>query len=115
MSNAGRKVIRAEERRFGPYDLEGPLQESFGLITLTYDKAKGEGTYLMRITPGGETIAHEHQGFEDFLILEGELIDDDGTVLKAGDLISYPPGSHHNSRSEIGCTILVTEWKASGG
>lgn len=110
MSPKGRRVIRRAERRFGPYDLEGPAQPEFGLITLSYDKAAGEGTYVMRMDPGSITIAHEHKGYEDFLILEGELIDDDGTVFHPGDLISYGPGSHHNSRTDKGCVILVTEW-----
>lgn len=111
MSRKDRRVIRREERAFGVYDLEGPAQREFGLITVSYDRAKGEGTYLMRMGPGSVTIAHEHKGYEDFLILEGELIDDDGTVFRAGDLISYAPGSYHNSRSETGCVILVTEWR----
>ncbi len=110
MSADGRRFVRLAERRFGPYDLDGPLQPEFGLINLTYDKDKGEGTYLMRMEPGAVTIAHTHRGYEDFLIVEGELIDDDGTVFRAGDLITYPPGSYHNSRSDTGCVILVSEW-----
>lgn len=114
MSNKGRTVIRREARAWGPYDLEGPVQPGWGLIPINYLRSKsggsGQGTYLMRIAPGGETIAHDHDGYEDFMILEGELIDDDGTVIRAGDVVTYAPGSHHNSRSETGCTILVTEW-----
>jgi quercetin dioxygenase-like cupin family protein len=115
MSNAGRTIIRREARAWEPYDLEGPEQLKFGLIRITYEKGSahrsGQGTYLMKMPPGGETIAHDHDGYEDFLILEGELIDDDGTVIRAGDVVTYAPGSHHNSRTVTGCTILVTEWK----
>ena len=45
-----------------------------GLVNLSYDKAAGEGVYYMRMAPGAVTIPHTHGGFEDYLILEGELI-----------------------------------------
>ncbi len=114
MSNAGRTIIRREARAWGPYNLEGPEMEGWGLVRINYQDGppgrSGQGTYLMKMPPGGVTIAHDHDGYEDFLILEGELIDDDGTVIRAGDVVTYAPGSHHNSRTETGCTILVTEW-----
>jgi len=114
MSAEGRRIIRKEAREWGVYPFHKPTDEAFGFIPLTYDEASGTGTYLMRMDPGAVTEAHKHQGYEDFLILEGELIDDDGTVLKAGDMITYPPGSYHNSRSDTGCTILVCEWEDKG-
>jgi mannose-6-phosphate isomerase-like protein (cupin superfamily) len=114
MSNAGRSIVRREQRQWGAYDLEGPVMPGWGLMAVNYEKGppgrSGQGTYLMRMPPGGETTAHDHDGYEDFIILEGELIDDDGTVIRAGDVVTYAPGSHHNSRTETGCTILVVEW-----
>lgn len=114
MSNAGRTIVRREQRQWGAYDLEGPVMPGWGLMAINYEKGppgrSGQGTYLMRMPPGGETTAHDHDGYEDFIILEGELIDDDGTVIRAGDVVTYAPGSHHNSRTETGCTILVVEW-----
>ena len=43
---------------------------------------------------------------EEFLILEGELIEYDGTVLKKGDFASYRPGTRHSSRTETGCLLV---------
>ena len=34
----------------------------------------------MRMEPGAVTIAHDHAGMEEFLILEGDLVDSDGTT-----------------------------------
>jgi hypothetical protein len=48
---------------------------------------------------------------EEFLMLDGELVDDDGLVFRAGDFVSYEPGTRHNSRSERGCLIAVFEWE----
>ena len=65
----------------------------------------------MRLAPGARTIAHAHPGYEDFLILEGELTDSDGRVLGRGDFVSYPPGSRHHSSTATGCVIAVFEWR----
>ena len=68
------------------------------------------GCYIMRMEAGAETIAHTHEGMEDFFILEGELIDDDGVLFKAGDFVSYKPGTRHNSRTETGCLLIGVDW-----
>ena len=57
--------------------------------------------------PGIETIPHKHSGHEEFLILDGELIDSDGTIFKKGDFISYETNSSHSSYTEKGCLILT--------
>ncbi len=111
MPAEGRRIIRKAERRWETYDLDGPVQDDFGLIPLSYRRELGQGTYIMRMDPGAVTVAHEHAGMEDFLMLEGELIDDDGTVVGPGDLVSYAPGSRHNSHTVTGCVILVCEWR----
>jgi anti-sigma factor ChrR (cupin superfamily) len=107
----GRRVVASRTSRFQAYDLEGPVQPEMAWLPVSYDRAGGSGCYLMRMEPGAVTIAHEHPGVEDFLILEGELIDDDGAVFRPGDFVSYAPGTRHNSRTETGCLIAVFEWK----
>ena len=95
-----------------PYDLDGPLQEDISYAPLSYD-ARGRGSYLMRMEPGAETIHHTHVSREEFLILEGEVIESDGTRLKAGDWIVYEPGTDHHTRTETGCLILGLDWDPS--
>ena len=46
-------------------------------------------------------------GIEEFLVLEGSLVDDDGTVFGAGDSVSFAPGSRHASVAPDGCLIAV--------
>jgi anti-sigma factor ChrR (cupin superfamily) len=104
-----RRVVRTDAA-FLPYDLEGPVQPEMGWLPLSYDRATQCGSYLMRMAPGARTLPHDHPGFEDFLILEGDLVDSDGTVFRAGDFVSYRPGTRHSSRSERGCLIAVCEW-----
>ena len=109
--NRERKIVNIYQTPYRPYDGEGPLQPEMSWLPLSYDAdGTGNGCYVIRMTPGSETIAHTHDGVEDFLILEGEVIESDGTRLQAGDFVSYPPGSHHNTRSETGCLLIGFDW-----
>src|SRR4030095_4374471 len=78
---------------------------------ISFDRKAWQGCYLMRMQPGAAVIEHSHPGMEEFVILEGELIDSDGTVFKTGDFVSYEAGTVHHSRTETGCLIAVFEWR----
>jgi anti-sigma factor ChrR (cupin superfamily) len=104
-----RIVVNLQRAAYGEYDLEGPIQPEMRLLPISYDRETGHGCYAMRMAPGAVTIAHDHAGFEEFLMLEGDLVDSDGTVFGPGDFVSYRPGTHHDSRTEGGCLILVVE------
>ena len=105
----GRKVVNIFEAAFRVYDMEGPEQPDMGWLPISYDD-DGNGSYAIRMDPGAETIVHDHAGVEDFLILEGELIESDGRVLRKGDFVSYAPGTRHNSRTETGCLLVGFDW-----
>jgi anti-sigma factor ChrR (cupin superfamily) len=105
-----RRVLNLHTTPFREYDMEGPVQPEMAWLPISYDEATGQGTYAMRMQPGAVTIAHDHAGFEEFLILEGDLVDSDGTRFGPGDFVSYAPGTHHNSWTEGGCLIAVFEW-----
>ncbi len=64
---------------------------------LTMDDSTGVGSYFSLYQKGASSIAHEHIGFEEFLVLEGKFIDNDGSVFGRGDFITYEPGSRHFS------------------
>jgi anti-sigma factor ChrR (cupin superfamily) len=74
---------------------------------ISYDQISGQGSYVLKMDSGAQTVPHTHMGFEEFLIVEGELIDSDGMVLKKGEFVSFEPGSQHSSFSEIGALIIV--------
>lgn len=107
----GRRIIHTRTAPMGPYDYEGPVQPNMWSIDLSYDRTTRQGSYLLRMAPGTATIPHEHPFCEEYIILEGEVIESDGTVLKPGDYVIYEPGSHHNSRTETGCLVLGIDWK----
>ena len=104
--NTLRKITNIYREDSSVYDLEGPIQEDIQLLNLSYNRETGKDWYVIRMTPGAQTIEHEHQFVEEFLVLDGKLIKSDGTVLKPGDFVTYPPGTRHNSRTETGCLLI---------
>lgn len=109
-----REITNIYTASYKVYDLEGPVQEDMSYIPLTYDRhGNNEGVYVIRMEPGAETIAHTHTGNEDYLILEGDLIEPDGTVLGPGDFVHQDPGTYHNSRTEKGCLLIGFDWRKS--
>jgi anti-sigma factor ChrR (cupin superfamily) len=110
---SGRRSFNLHTARFQEYDMEGPVQPELSWLPISYDPGTGQGCYAMRMQPGAVTIAHDHTGMEEFLILDGDLIDSDGTAFGPGDFVSYEAGTHHNSRTVNGCLIAVFEWQRS--
>lgn len=111
ISLPGRRVVNAHAAEFLTYDLEGPVQPEMSWLPISYDRRSQQGAYLMRMEPGAKTIEHAHPGMEEFLLLDGELIDSDGAVFRTGDFVSYQPGTRHNSWTTTGCLLAVFEWR----
>lgn len=65
----------------------------------------GEHTSLTRMAPGAVLPMHEHVGLEQSFVLEGSLVDDQGTV-SAGNFVWRPAGSVHTAHSPDGCLVL---------
>jgi anti-sigma factor ChrR (cupin superfamily) len=57
--------------------------------------------------PGASSAPHRHGGAEEFLVIEGEIIDNDGVVYRAGDVVWLAPGTEHSSHSPNGALIAV--------
>ena len=110
MNRNDRTIVNIHEAAFDAYDLEGPLQDDMSLFSVSYGPETRRGIYVIRMEPGAATIPHTHECMEEFLILEGELIESDGTVLKKGDFASYRPGSRHSSHTETGCLLVGFDW-----
>src|SRR5262249_58814304 len=107
MTEDGRRVVNAHTTRFLAYDLEGEEQPEMSWLPVSYDRETGQGCYLMRMQAGAVTIEHDHPFMEEFLILEGELVDSDGAVFGPGDFVSYQSGARHNSRKAGGTLLEV--------
>jgi hypothetical protein len=64
-----------------------------------------------RMQSGAATIARDRALMEEFLVLDGDLVDSDGTVFGPSDFVRYEGGTRHNSWTEGGCLIAVVEWR----
>ncbi len=109
-----RKVVNVYEAEFEPYGLQGVEQAELKWVNISYDEKTGQGCFLIRFEPGARSIAHEHTGFEEFLILEGDLVDSDGREYKPGDFVSFKPGSKHSSVSRTSMLAAVILREGSG-
>jgi anti-sigma factor ChrR (cupin superfamily) len=102
-----RKITKLDQLNFEPFNKYGELVEGWSWHKISFDIKTNFGTYISKLEPGTKTIPHVHSGHEEFLILDGELIDSDGTIFKKGDFVSYEPESAHSSYTKKGCLILT--------
>ena len=102
-----RKLIRTPDQKFQTYNRYGKTLPGVEWLPLSGGAEVGKEVYLIRFDPGSRSLPHIHQGSEEFLVLDGELTDDDGMVFRRGDFVRFEPGSKHSSFSKEGCTLLV--------
>jgi anti-sigma factor ChrR (cupin superfamily) len=102
-----RKIIDPFNIKFEPFDNYGSPIPGMSWHKITYSKKTGQGTYVLKMNPGAKSKLHKHTSFEEFIILDGELIDADNKILKKGDIVTFEPGSAHSSYTKDGCLILV--------
>ena len=102
-----RKITKLDHLKFKPFNKYGKSIKGWSWHKISFDKKTNFGTYISKLAPGTKTLPHIHSGHEEFLILDGELIDSDGTIFKKGDFISYEPNSSHSSFTKKGCLILT--------
>ena len=102
-----RKITNLSNLDFKPFDKYGDPIKGWSWHKISFNEKTNFGTYISKLDPGVKTVPHIHSGFEEFLILEGELIDSDGKIFKKGDFISYEPSSSHSSYTKKGCLILT--------
>ena len=102
-----RKITNPLNVKFEPFDNYGAPVSGMNWHKISYNKEKGQGSYILKMEPGTKSLPHKHKGFEEFLMLEGELIDPDGKIFKKGDFVSFEPESNHSSHTINGCLVLV--------
>ena len=103
-----RKITDFHNLKFKPFDNYGSVIPGMSWYKISYDKATGgHGTYVLKMEPGAKSLSHKHINYEEFLMLDGELIDPDNKIFKKGDFITFEPGSSHSSHTKIGCLALV--------
>jgi len=69
------------------------------------DPATGMSSILFKMEPGAIVPLHEHSALEQTYILEGSLMDLDGTA-SAGQFVWRPGGNVHQAYSPNGAVLL---------
>ncbi|MBI1172584.1 cupin [bacterium] len=107
ITEADRKIANIRTARYQPFTYPDGTALGDEVLQLDSEAPLGTGFHVYRMPAGMTTRGHRHNGHEQFLILEGELHESDGKVLKAGDLVFYRDGSEHNSYTPTGCLLAV--------
>jgi hypothetical protein len=102
-----RKIANIHDAAFTPFVYPDGLALGDTILQLDATTPLGEGFHVYRMPPGMTTRRHIHNGAEQFLILQGTLIEDDGTVLTPGDMVFYADGTEHHSHTPDGCLLAV--------
>ena len=103
-----RKITNIYNVKFEPFDNYGAPVVGMSWHKISYNKKNGgQGSYVLKMNANSKSLPHIHNGFEEFLMLEGELTDPDGRIFKKGDFVTFEPGSSHSSYTKDGCLILV--------
>jgi len=102
-----RRIANIHSAPFKPFVYPDGATLGDGVLQLADDLPLGVGFHVYRMPAGMTTRPHRHNGQEQFLILEGELIENDGTVFRPGDLVWFRDGSEHSSYTPNGCLLAV--------
>ena len=71
------------------------------ILQLDDTKPLGLGFHVYKVDPGGFSVPHEHTGVEQFILLEGDLSDNDGTEFKPGDFVLFKKGTLKSSQKPV--------------
>ena len=72
-----------------------------------FNNPRGHRAFLLELQPGTKLPEHPHEGFEECLILLGDLVNE-GRRLGPGDYVRATPGTQHlDVFSESGCLCVI--------
>ena len=108
-----RRIIETKHEYFSPYNRYGTVSSDLKWLPLSKDEKLEHEVFIVQFEPESSSSLHKHKGYEEFYVIDGELIDDDGKVFKKGDYIKFEKGTKHSSYSKTGCTLLVILYAGS--
>ncbi len=102
-----RKIANIFEANYVDFVYDDGVAFGDSILQLDDSQPLGVGFHVYRMPAGMTTRPHRHNGHEQFLLLDGELIENDGTVFKKGDLVFLRDGTEHCSYTPNGCLLAV--------
>lgn len=107
VTSQDRRVVNIHDATYKPFVYDDGVALGDEVLQLDDGKPLGIGFHVYRMAPGMTTRPHRHNGDEQFLILEGELHENDGTIFRKGDLVWLRDGTEHCSFSPEGCLLAI--------
>lgn len=101
-----RIIANIHNAQYVPFEMESG-ESSGSVLQLNASNRPGVGFHIYKMEPGLTTTAHQHTSDEEFLVLSGEIVDNDGTIYPQGDLVLMKKGTEHSSYSRDGCILAV--------
>ena len=83
-----RRIIETKHEYFSPYNRYGTVSSGLKWLQLSKDEKLEHEVFIVQFEPESSSSLHKHKGYEEFYVIDGELIDDDGKVFKKGDYIN---------------------------
>ena len=99
--------VDIHDATFRPFIYDDGLALGDSVLQLDPNLPLGTGFHVYKMPAGMTTRPPRHNGHEQFLVLEGELIENDGTTFRKGDLVWLRDGTEHCSRTPNGCLLAV--------
>lgn len=107
-----RRVVNIHTDAFRPLPRADGSDGGESVLHADPTRDPGFGFHVYRMQPGCVTEPHRHGGAEHFLVLDGTVIDHDGTRYGPGDLVWLADGTIHNSHAPDGALLVV--WYGDG-
>jgi anti-sigma factor ChrR (cupin superfamily) len=102
-----RIVTNIKSAAFTPFMADGKEVPGQSFLQLDKRFPPGCGFHVYKMAPGTSSQPHEHSCHEQFLVLEGEVIDNDGFIYRSGDFVLLKEGTQHSSHTKTGATLAV--------
>jgi anti-sigma factor ChrR (cupin superfamily) len=83
-----------------------PLPSGSMHVIWQVDELNAQVAFFLRVPGAGMLPKHWHAAGESILVLEGNFIDDDGTVFEVGDRSVAAANTSHQPSTSLGCLIL---------
>ena len=96
------RFVEVDEIPWKPTPCEG-----IEMKVLMEDEETGMMTAMFKWAPGSKLTFHEHVELEQTFVLEGSLVDDEGTVF-AGNYVWRPAGSRHDARGGTDGALILS-------
>ena len=106
ISTDDRRVANIRDGSYQPFLADDGTPDG-DVLQVNPNNKTGHGFHVYRMAPGQTTVPHRHNGDEEFLVLEGEIVDHDGFRYGPGDLVWLRDGTEHCSTSRDGCLLAV--------